>query len=123
MKELSIEEKAKAYDEAIAWLEKQGGPTEINPSEFESRLNKLLKQFESLPKEELASSLSFYLNVVQNDGTYKQGEHKEPCKTCDYPMLNCQNFPCDKKKCEQKQSDDTKTKFDIGDWIRFISYG
>lgn len=63
----------------IKKLEKQGEPTEIN-SEFDSQLNRLLKQFESLPKEELASSLSFYLNVVQNDGTYKdeeeQGEQK-----------------------------------------------
>lgn len=63
----------------IAWLEKQGESTDINPSEFDLRLNKLLKQFETLSKEELASSLSFYLNVVQNDGTYreeKQGEQK-----------------------------------------------
>ena len=58
-------------DKAIAWLEKRSEPTDINPSEFDLRLNKLLKQFETLPKEELASSLSFYLNVVQNDGTYK----------------------------------------------------
>ena len=66
-------------DDAIAWLEKQSEPTEINPSEFDSQLNSLLKKFESLPKEELASSLSFYLNVVRNDGTYKeekQGEKK-----------------------------------------------
>ena len=63
----------------LAWLEKQSKPTDINPSEFDLCLNKLLKQFETLPKEELASSLSFYLNVVQNDGTYreeKQGERK-----------------------------------------------
>ena len=51
--------------------EKQGEPTEINPSEFDSQLNRLLKQFESLPKKDLASSLSFYLNVVQNDGEPK----------------------------------------------------
>ena len=66
-------------DKAFAWLEKQGEPTEINPSEFDSQLNRLLGQFKSLPKEELASSLSFYLNVVQNNGTYKeekQGEQK-----------------------------------------------
>lgn len=66
----------------IAWLEKQGNPADINPSEFDLRLNKLLKQFETLPKEELASSLSFYLNTVQNDGTYKdeekQGEKQTP---------------------------------------------
>ena len=55
----------------LAWLEKQGEPIEINPSEFDLHLNKLLKQFESLPKEELISNLSYYLNVIQNDGTYK----------------------------------------------------
>ena len=69
----------KCYLKEIAWLEKQGEPKEINPSEFDSQLNRLLGQFKSLPKEELASSLSFYLNVVQNDGTYKkekQGEQK-----------------------------------------------
>lgn len=63
----------------LAWLEKQGEPTEIDPSEFDLRLNKLLKQFESLPKEELITNLSYYLNVIQNDGTYKiekQGEQK-----------------------------------------------
>ena len=60
-------------------LEQQGNPTEINPSEFDLRLNKLLEQFKTLPKEELESSLSFYLYVIQNDGTYKeekQGEQK-----------------------------------------------
>ena len=61
----------------IAWLEKQGEPKEINPSEFDSQLNRLLGQFKSLPKKELASSLSFYLNVVQNDGTYKDEKQRE----------------------------------------------
>lgn len=68
-------------EKMLAWLEKQGESTDINPSEFDLRLNKLLKQFETLPKEELASSLSFYLNIVQNNGTYKekkQGEQKLP---------------------------------------------
>lgn len=61
-------------DKWVFWLEKQGEPTDINPSEFDLRLNKLLKQFETLPKEELVNCLSFYLNVVQNDGTYKADE-------------------------------------------------
>ena len=68
----------KEYGQKL-YIEEQGNPTDINPSEFDLRLNKLLKQFETLPKEELVSSLSFYLNVVQNDGTYreeKQGEQK-----------------------------------------------
>ena len=68
-------------DAMLAEFEKQGEPTDINPSEFDLRLNKLLKQFEILPKEELASSLSFYLNVVQNDGTYKNEEKQGEQKT------------------------------------------
>lgn len=62
----------KERDICIAWLERQGKPIDINPSEFDLHLNRLLKQFEALPKEELVSSLSFYLNVVQNDGIYKE---------------------------------------------------
>lgn len=79
----------------ITWLEKQGEPTDINPSEFDLRLNKLLKQFETLPKEELASSLSFYLNVVQNNGTYKAEE----------------------KQGEKKPTDRVEPKFKVGDWV------
>jgi hypothetical protein len=109
MQVLSIEEKAKRYDVAVNEIKnlrdmllKEGiinkngiicknfnrifpelkESTEINPSEFDLRLNKLLKQFETLPKEELASSLSFYLNVVQNNGTYKE-EKKDEQKSTD----------------------------------------
>lgn len=71
------------FKAAIAWLEKQGKPTYINPSEFDLHLNKLLKQFETLPKKELANSLSFYLNVVQNDGTYKPDEKQGEQKSAD----------------------------------------
>lgn len=81
----------KCYLKEIAWLEKQGEPKEINPSEFDSQLNRLLGQFKPLPKEELASSLSFYLNVVQNDGTYKeekQGEQKPTWSEEDDFMYN-----------------------------------
>ena len=64
----------------IAWLEKQGEPMEINPTEFDTRLQTLIGKFDNLPKEELIGSLSFWLNVVQNNGTYKdeekQGEQK-----------------------------------------------
>ena len=72
-------------DEMLAWLEKQGELVEINPAEFDICLNRLLKQFETLPKEELTSSLGFYLNAVQNDGTYKpdakQAEQKPQGKS------------------------------------------
>lgn len=59
-------------------VEKQDADIDINPSEFEMRLNKLLKQFESLPKEDIVSSLSFYLNTIKNDGTYIADEKQ--CK-------------------------------------------
>jgi len=90
----------------IAWLEKQGNPTEINPSEFDLRLNKLLKQFETLPKEELASSLSFYLNVVQNDGTYREEKQGE------------QNLIMAKSpQLGEQKSDNNELKFKVGDWV------
>ena len=64
-------------DDVIAWLKNQGNPIDINPSEFDFRINKLLEQFKTLPKEELVSSLNFYLNVVQNDGAYREEKHSE----------------------------------------------
>lgn len=99
LRDIFTEEEYQCYDAwSNACLEKQSEPTEINPSEFDSQLNSLLKKFKSLPKEELASSLSFYLNVVQNDGTYKeekQGEQKGTlCDTCRkaQPSHSCQDI-------------------------------
>jgi len=134
------------YDDGwIAWLKKQGEPTEINPTEFDSQLNKLLKQFEALPKEELANSLSFYLNVIQNDGTYKeekQGEKTEPIEDFDTEferqishliasIINKEysykkafvkwasgallNYA--KQQIEQKPVDKIEPKFKVGDWV------
>ena len=80
-------------EDIFSWLEKQGEPIEVNPTEFDLRLNRLLKQFESLPKEELASSLNFYLNVVQNNCTYKQ-----------------------------KPTNIIEPKFKVGDWIIYDKY-
>ena len=79
----------------IAWLEKQGEPTDINPSEFDSRLNALLKQFEDLSKDDIACSPDFYLNVVQNDDTYKEEKQVEQELAVVIP------------------------KFKVGDWIIF----
>ena len=71
--------------DVLVWLERQGEPMEINPTEFDTRLQNLIGKFDNLPKEELIGSLSFWLNVVQNDGTYKdeekQGEQKASCTT------------------------------------------
>ena len=124
----------------LSWLEKQGNPTDINPSEFDLHLNKLLKQFETLPKEELVSSLSFYLNVVQNDGTYKEekeSEQKLPIEKLSSEMktigeslgfttqeeCNRNNqmvtdlIMSDDGKGEQKPTDKIEPKFKVGDYI------
>lgn len=96
------------FQEGVDWLEKQGESTDINPSEFDLRLNKLLKQFETLPKEELVSSLSFYLNVVQNDGTYKAEE-----KQGEQPRYSIGDVLCD-KSCTTLNKD-AQPNFEITD--------
>ena len=111
--------------EMVAWLEKQGEPTEINPSEFDLRLNKLLKQFETLPKEELISNLSYYLNVIQNDGAYKiekQGEKESITIDADpvasyYDNVMISDTKNNKKQGEQKSTDKVEPKFKVGDWV------
>ena len=52
-------------------VEKQSESMEINPTEFDTRLQSLIEKFDSLPNEILVGSLNFWTNVVQNDGTYK----------------------------------------------------
>lgn len=73
----------------LAWLEKQSETVEINPTEFDLHLNKLLKQFETLPKEELVNCLSFYLNVVQNDGTYRSLRSKWKPSDAQMASITC----------------------------------
>ena len=104
-------------EDAIAWLEEQGEPTKINPSEFDSQLNKLLKQFESLSKKELASSLRFYLNVVQNDGTYKSDEKQGEQKVPDVAVVHKELNEYLKQQGEQNPADKVEPKFHKGDWV------
>ena len=94
---MSFEQKESAIkecDREIAWLKKQGELIEINPTEFDIRLQNLIGQFNSLPKEELIGSLTFWLNVVQNNGTYKE-----------------------EKQDKQKPVYKVKPKFKVGDWV------
>ena len=94
----------------LAWLEKQGEPVEINPTEFDTRLQVLIGKFDSLSKEELMGSLSFWLNVVQNDGTYKdeekQGDQKpygqrKECWDCQVNYAGVCKGSCAMKRKEQ----------------------
>ena len=114
----------KKLNKWLTWLEKQGKPADINPSEFELRLNNLLKQFESLSKEDLAGTLSFYLNVVQNNGTYKPDEkqveqkpygQRKECVGCQFNYAGeCKGY-CDLKRNELANEDEPK--FKVGDWM------
>lgn len=62
--------------DCLDWIENQSETVEINPTEFDLRLNKLLKQFKILPKDDIIDTLNFYLNVARNDGTYKADENQ-----------------------------------------------
>ena len=117
-------------DKWIAWLEKQGEPVEINPSEFDTRLQALIGKFGSLPKEELIGILSFWMNVVQNDGTYKneekQGEQKPADKiepkfkvekdkwyVCTSQYCNCIEGRNYKASLDGRIIDDYGTEYDM----------
>ena len=58
----TVEDALYAFLEEL--LKEYSGKIDINLSEFDSRLNKLLQQFRTLPKNELINSLNFYLNAV-----------------------------------------------------------
>jgi len=97
-----------------AELEKQGKPVEINPTEFDTRLQALIGKFDSLPKEELIGSLSFWLNVVQNDGTYKPAKKQdEQTPIQDYNSID----PHFCKPVEHKPADKVEPKFNVGNWV------
>ena len=86
--------------------EKQGEPVEMNPTEFDTRLQVLIGKFNSLPKEELIGSLSFWMNVVQNNGTYKSDEKQGD-------SIEEPNFFDDFRKTDSE----IEPKFKVGDWI------
>ena len=65
------------FNERMTWLEKQAEPIEINPTEFDTRLQALIGKFSSLPKEELIGSLRFWMNAIDNDEE-KQNGQEEP---------------------------------------------
>ena len=103
-------------DSWITWLEKQGEPVKINPTEFDTRLQALIGKFDNLPKEELIGSLSFWLNVVQN-GAYKPDEkqdEKKPygqrkeCFGCQFNYAGECKGSCAMKRSEQKSAEWSK---------------
>ena len=67
--QVGFEELSKIWDEE-----------KINPSEFDKQLNALLKEFESLPKKEIASILDFYLKAVIHETPFNLMRLKEVAK-------------------------------------------
>lgn len=102
--------KLEKLKKSLAWLRKQAKPVEINPTEFDLQLNRLLMQFESLTKEELASSLSFYLNVVKNGWPYKI-EKKQGEKPQGKSALEAI------KEEKVDNANKVEPKFHEGDWV------
>lgn len=89
--------------ECIDWIKHHKNPSgdEINPSEFELRLNNLLKQFIPVGKDMILDSLEFYTNVVK---TFNDTE-----------VLTFK--PRSYKNDTNDVSDVTKHKFALGDWL------
>lgn len=89
--------------ECIDWVKHHKNPSgdEINPSEFELRLNNLLKQFISVGKDLILDSLEFYTNVVKTFNETEVFAFK----------------PRSYKNDANDVSDVTKHKFALGDWL------
>ena len=138
MKELSIEEKAKAYDEALKVLHKYDGANimfsqslkeemfpELKESEDERVRNKLIDFFKGYSPDE-----EWWGNITQEDilaWFEKQGEQpkkNDVCNNCDQ-QGSCVS-PCPMKLVEkqgEQPADMVEPKFKVGDWIVAISSG
>lgn len=135
MKELSIEEKAKAYDEALERAKElmAKGYDVLMPELFPE-----LKESEDECVEKIRKNIISYLNnrqitsIAESGATEKwiawiekQGEQKETlCDKCkeEQPSHSCQDITA-LGRCavehKQESTDKTKPKFKAGDWIVF----
>lgn len=128
-------------EERIAWLEKQV-PVDEEKVLIGARKDVALSIMNFFDKNTLGMGLSnmecedLEDAVVNSDWLKvyrymkkkleKQVEQKQdPCENCDNVMLNCQNFPCIKKRAfEQGKSilevineEKVEPKFKVGDWV------
>ncbi len=86
----------------------------INPSEFDKKLNALLKEFEDLPKEELAVTLRFYLDVVRLDDLRerKPVRKQEATGTLKYMLDHLDEEELSEER--EKMLDSLKTEYEKG---------
>ena len=127
MKELPIEEKAKAYDGAVDRVKQllsrcandRDRKTIIYRAEDIEQIFPELKESDERIRKDI---LAFIIREGQHSDKYKwhewidwlkkQGEQKQdPCEHCDNVMLNCHNFPCIKKRAYEQG----KSVFEVSD--------
>lgn len=102
------------FSERMAWLEKQAEPIEINPTEFDTRLQDLIGKFGGLPKEELIGSLRFWMNSIENNETYNDEENQNGQEEPQVYMTK------DNEVITYSENDGYKVvepNFKVGDWI------
>ena len=122
MKELSIEDKAKRYDEAIerAKLWRNASNVDKIPTFANRVINEIFPELAESDNESIRKSITEFFKNYSENGTWKaipdvtkwvawlekQGEQKpNPCENCSIATNNCQKFPCAIRDGEQKPTD------------------
>jgi hypothetical protein len=115
MKELSIQEKAKRYDELLLKLQKAKVDDNVCDEMYYRVINDIVPELKESEDENIRKAIHIYFDWLdgrkdyQPKGEYtirdmiawleKQGEQKQdPCDNCKEVRLNCHNFPCVKKR-------------------------
>ena len=79
----------------------------------------LIKDYTERGYENAVACIDWLKKISQEDSTCPENQgDKNPCETCEEPRLNCQNFPCKKKK-NFDSINKVKPKFHEGDWILY----
>lgn len=112
MKELTMEEKAKRYDEAIEkakYYYDEGKTLEyvndivsdIFPEFKESEDDNIRKGIIDIIKSQKEQQCHIDSTIYDKMLTWLEkqgGEKQDPCDNCNNVKLNCHNFPCSKKR-------------------------
>ncbi len=111
MKELSIEEKAKRYDELLLKLQKAKVDYNVCDEMYYRVIDDIVPELAKSEDERIRKAIHIYFDWLDGRKDYapkgkytirdmiawleKQGEQKQdPCEHCADKRLNCHNFPC-----------------------------
>ena len=79
----------------------------------------LIKDYTKRGYENAVACIDWLKKISQEDSTCSENQgDKNPCETCEESRLNCQNFPCEKKK-NFDSVNKVEPKFHEGDWILY----